>query len=141
MGSQEHRNQNAAGQQQGSRPAGQQQGSEGDARHDPAVHPGQQKGASSRHAHQTADDKKELHELFPELSGEELKQIPILSSGTHLEAEAKYLRVSNGGRTEVQAKGDEEVGSGDLYIAKKDVPYELWNRLIGIDDPRRTKQF
>ena len=31
-----------------------------------------------------------------------------------------------------------EAGIGQEYVPKSDVPYELWNRLIGVNNPVRT---
>ena len=88
----------------------------------------------------TAYDLKELHVLLDDFSPEELKQIFVLHEGARLETGATYLNLAGDRRQEIQARGDEDVGVNDLYLAKKDVPYELWNRLLGQADSRRTKR-
>jgi hypothetical protein len=87
----------------------------------------------------SAYDLKDMRNRFPGFSEDELKQIPLLAAGSRLETGAKYLSLSNPRGGEYQAKGDETVYDGDEFVAKKDVPYELWNRLLGISNPARTK--
>ena len=87
-----------------------------------------------------AFDMKELHTTLADFSAGELKQIRVLCAGSQLEAGSKYLKLSEHYRQEIQARGDEEVGPNDLYIPKRDTPFELWNRLLGIENPDRTKQ-
>jgi hypothetical protein len=87
----------------------------------------------------TAHEVKEAHNLLTnEFSDEELRQIPVMCEGTRLETGATYLSLAAGDRQEIRAKGDEDVKWDDLFVAKKDVPYELWNRLLGVGDARRT---
>jgi len=40
--------------------------------------------------------------------------------------------------TEFTAEGKEEAGEADYIVPKKEVDYQLWNRLIGVSDPERT---
>jgi hypothetical protein len=89
---------------------------------------------------QDASNVKDLHELLSDFSAEELKQIPVQCAGNRLETGAVYLKLSAHQRYEFKAQGTEDVLDGDFIIAKKDVPFELWNRLVGIDDPARTKR-
>jgi hypothetical protein len=85
-----------------------------------------------------AAEMKEMHDLLPDFTPEELKQMSVTVPGTRLETGATYLNLVEGERKEIRALGNEEVRDGDLFIAKKDVPYELWNRLLGIKNPART---
>src|SRR5829696_2470230 len=88
----------------------------------------------TRNAHEI----KELHEKLADFTPEELRQIRVLCEGVRLETGAAYVNLADPDRKEIHAKGDEVVDWDDLFVAKKDVPYELWNRLLGIDDARRT---
>ena len=83
----------------------------------------------------TAFDLKALHQILPELTDDELRQIPILSAGTRLEQGATYLLLGNDAREQIRAMGSMEVPA-DRYVVPKDrVPYPLWNRLLGVDRP------
>ena len=87
----------------------------------------------------TAAELRDVHNMLAgDFTVDELKQIPVLSPGVRLETKAAYINLIDGERKEFHALGNEEVGPNDLYIAKKDVPYELWNKLLGIRDPSRT---
>jgi len=78
-----------------------------------------------------ASDIKELVNMLTDFSPEELRQIPVLCEGARLETKATYLNLATPRPHEIQALGSEDVGPDDLYVAKKDVPYQLWNRLPG----------
>ncbi|MHB0956226.1 MAG: hypothetical protein ACYC0X_07595 [Pirellulaceae bacterium] len=86
----------------------------------------------------TAYDFKRLPAALTDYSPDELKQIRILEEGARLETGATYLNLADDSPQEIQARGDEVVGQQDFYLAKKDIPYEWWNRLLGNRDPRRT---
>lgn len=86
----------------------------------------------------SAYDIKELHDTLEGFSAEELKQMRVLSEGARLETDATYLNLADEDPHEIHASGDEDVGPDDLYLAKKDIPYESWNRLLGYRAPRRT---
>jgi hypothetical protein len=88
----------------------------------------------------TAVDIKELHEYLSDFSNDELQQIEVLQEGARLETGATYINLARDRQAEIEAMGSEDVGRYDLYVAKKDVPYELWNRLLGVKNPDRTKQ-
>jgi hypothetical protein len=88
----------------------------------------------------TAADIKELHQFLADFSNDELREIEVLREGARLETGATYVNLSRDRRQEIQAMGTEEVGRNDLYVAKKNVPFEYWNRLLGIDNPDRTKR-
>jgi hypothetical protein len=88
----------------------------------------------------TAHDVKDVHVLLRDFTDDELQQMPVLCEGVRLETGAAYVNLADDLPHEIHALGDEDVGPEDRYLAKKDVPYELWNRLLGIEDPNRTKQ-
>jgi hypothetical protein len=85
----------------------------------------------------TAKDVKELHAEFNEWSDEDLDQVPVVPEGTRLEQNATYMDLASG-RREFTATGNMSAGRGQCLIAKSEVPYQLWNRLRGVDDVKRT---
>jgi hypothetical protein len=85
----------------------------------------------------TAYDVKEAHNRLQNLSDDELKQIRILPEGSRLEQGATYIDLKDPERREFTATGDMEAGPDNWYVAKKDVHYNLWNLLIGVDNPER----
>jgi hypothetical protein len=66
-----------------------------------------------------------------DLSAEELGRLPILAAGARLEQGGTYLDLDNPARGPFTALGGHEATNGSRYVAKKDVDYELWNRLAG----------
>jgi hypothetical protein len=86
----------------------------------------------------TAKDVKEVHAMLSEFTDEELKRIPILPAGTRLEANATYLNLSRPPSETFTAEGNEEVDATGYIVPKKEVDYQLWNRLIGVTEPERT---
>jgi hypothetical protein len=79
----------------------------------------------------TAEDVKPVHNQLREFNDDELRQIRVLQPGSRLETDAVYLRLEGDHSAVYRAMGDEEVGPDDLYLPKKDMPYQLWNRLVG----------
>jgi hypothetical protein len=86
----------------------------------------------------TAYDVKDVHNRLRDYTDDELKQIPVLPAGARLEQGATYLDLRSPTPQEFSALGDQEAGPDNLYVPKTDVPYELWNRLIGVSNPYRT---
>ncbi|HEX8694521.1 MAG TPA: hypothetical protein VF746_19010 [Longimicrobium sp.] len=86
----------------------------------------------------TAFDVKSVHRSLSGLPDDELKQVPILEEGTRLQQGATYLDLAHPERGELTATGDMAAGPENVYVAKDRVPYQTWNRLRGVDDPRRT---
>lgn len=82
---------------------------------------------------------KELHNSILEgYTDDELKQIPVLPTGTRLEQGAKYIDLIDPERQEFTAMGGMEAGSDNKYVPKTEVDYQLWNRLKGVQNPERT---
>ena len=75
----------------------------------------------------TAHDVKAAHRALQEMTDDELKQIPILESGTRLRQGATYLDLERG---EFTAMGETSVQADQKVIPKDAVHYETWNRLI-----------
>ena len=65
----------------------------------------------------------------------ELKQVPILSEGQHLQQGATYADLTHRPPEEFTARGDMAAEPGRAYAPKDRVPYEIWNRLIGESKP------
>src|SRR5437773_2941661 len=85
----------------------------------------------------TVYDLKDAHRMLEGFTDDALKQIPVLWPGTRLEQGAVYIDVRDPHRREFKAMGDMVADSDHWYVAKHAVDYELWNRLIGIDNPDR----
>ena len=85
-----------------------------------------------RYATRLAIELKELHELFPDLTNDELRQIPIIEPGGRLEQGATYfdLRSPQGG--EFKAMGNMRATDRNWLVPKSEVDYELWNRLMDV---------
>ena len=79
----------------------------------------------------TAYDVKPVHRQLHAFSDDELKLIPILPEGSRLEQGATYIDLTNLDIGEFTATGDMRAGPNNCIVAKKIVPYTLWNRLIG----------
>jgi hypothetical protein len=86
----------------------------------------------------TAYDVKPVHRRLQGFADDELKQIHILPAGSRLEQGATYFDLANLAHDAFTATGDMEVGPHQWMIAKKDVPYQLWNRLLGVETPERV---
>jgi hypothetical protein len=78
----------------------------------------------------TAKDVKELHDLLNDFRDGELSRIPVMPRGARLEANATYMNFREAAAQEFTAEGKEEVGENDLIVPKREVDYELWNRLV-----------
>lgn len=87
-----------------------------------------------------AYDFKEIHRLHPGLSDAELKRIPVLPEGTELVQGAKYVDLLSPDMYEFQAGPGMRANDYNLYVAKTDVDYPLWNRIIGITNPERLDE-
>jgi hypothetical protein len=85
----------------------------------------------------SAYDVKDVHRALRGFSDEVLKQIPVLDPGTRLEQGATYLDLTDPEQREFTARGDMEVQPRAWIVPKSQVDYQLWNRLIGVDNPER----
>ena len=65
---------------------------------------------------QTAEDLKELHDRLDQFTKAELKQIPILKSGTRLKQGAVYIDLNDPSRQEFTAMGDMSAEKDNLFI-------------------------
>lgn len=79
-----------------------------------------------------ADDKALVDEL-PELTGAELDRLPVLEQGTRLEQGSTYYDLNHRQNGPFKAIGGRKAERGEALIAKSEVDYVLWNRLVGDD--------
>ncbi len=80
---------------------------------------------------------KELHSELEDYTSDQLKNIPVLPSGSRLEQGAKYIDLKDPERKEFTAMGGMEAGPDNMYVPKTEVDYQLWNRLKGVQNPDR----
>jgi hypothetical protein len=85
----------------------------------------------------SAYDVKDVHQTWSDLSNADLKQLPVLPEGTRLEQGAVYLDLNDPQRGEIKALGNMEAERQHRYVAKKSVDYQLWNALLGVENPDR----
>ena len=95
--------------------------------HDPAVE------GPRGHADETfpAAEAKTLYDLLPDWDRADLDRLPVLQRGTRLEQGGVYLDLRDPRRVPFKARGGEVAERPHLYVAKREVDYELWNRLAG----------
>ena len=61
----------------------------------------------------------------------------MVAEGTRLEQGATYVDLHDPHRREFTATGDMTAGPDNWYVPKDAVDHQLWNRLIGIENPER----
>jgi hypothetical protein len=86
----------------------------------------------------TAYDIKSLHRRLEGYTDDELKAIPIMPEGSPLEQGATYINVRDIEPNEFTARGGMTAEPGKWIVPKSEVGYQLWNRLLGVDNPERT---
>ena len=107
----------------------------------PEANAGQNFGNAGAHSDapvHTLYDIKTLHNAFDDWEDSDLKDIPVLPAGERLRQGATYVDLATPERREFTATGGIEAGPGNWFVAKSQVDYQLWNRLIGVDNPERT---
>lgn len=97
---------------------------------------GERHGAAS--GAPTAYEHKGAQRRLGGFSDDELRAIPLVPAGERLQQGAVYIDLRSHDRREFKARGDMAAGPDNLYVAKENVGYQLWNRLIGVDNPERT---
>jgi hypothetical protein len=88
----------------------------------------------------TAHDLKGAHNALEGWQDDDLKQVPILPTGTRLKQGATYIDLRLRGSGEFRARGDQEAGPDNWYVPKDLVPYPLWNKLTGVTNPERLDE-
>jgi hypothetical protein len=76
------------------------------------------------------DDQSGEERRVSPLTGDELAHLPIVKPGTQLEPSGVYVDLNNPERGPFKALAGQEAGSGDRYVARRDVDFELWTRLV-----------
>jgi hypothetical protein len=84
---------------------------------------------------QTAYDVKEIHRSLSGFTDDDLKQIPIVPEGTHLDQGGTYIDLAEERPSEVKVNAGVVARAGNYYVPKNRVPYTIWNRLIGEAKP------
>lgn len=85
----------------------------------------------------TLYDFKDVQRLLHGLTDDEMKRIPVIPEGSRLEQGATYIDLRDENGREFTAMGEMAAGPDNLYVPKSDVDYVLWNRLRGVNDPKR----
>jgi hypothetical protein len=85
----------------------------------------------------TAYNNKQAHQRLSNLTDDNLRQIRVLPQGARLEQGATYIDLNDLEKGEFTATGDMRASADDSFIAKKEVPYHLWNVLTGVDTEER----
>jgi hypothetical protein len=88
----------------------------------------------------TAYDVKGAHDHLRTMEDDDLKRIPIMPVGARLEQGATYIDLRQAQPSEFTATGDMTAGPGTWYVPKSDVPFWLWNTLIGVQNPERKDE-
>ena len=86
----------------------------------------------------TAYEVKSLHRALEGFTDDELKQIPVLPPNAPLQHGATYLDLGEPTPRPFTARAG-AVALEDRVIPKDEVPYPLWNRLIGREHPPRSE--
>lgn len=97
-------------------------------------HPSELVGQRARNAYELVA----MHRQIRGFTDDELRRIPVVPAGERLQQGATYVDFQDPALREFTARGDMVAGEENLYIPKSEVDYQLWNRLIGIDNPERT---
>lgn len=84
-----------------------------------------------------AHEVKSLHRSLQGFTDDELRQIAVVPEGGRLQQGATYLDLNDPERDEFTATGEMQAGADNCYVPKSEVPYPVWNRLRGIEDPER----
>ena len=74
------------------------------------------------------------------LDDDELRQVPVLSTGTRLQQGATYIDLTDPRLQEFTATGDMSASEGHAFVPKDRVPYQIWNRLTGEAKPGQERK-
>ena len=91
-------------------------------------------------AEASASDFKELRTTLADLTNDELKNVPILPTGTRLEQGSKYIDLNHLEQGEFVAQGIMIASPEHAYVPKKETDYVLWNRLNQVDSAARLDE-
>ncbi len=85
-----------------------------------------------KHA-RTAFEVKRVHRRFHQFTDDELKRIPIVPTGTRLEQGATYVDLRALDEGEFTATAQIVATPDHWFVPKREVDYDLWNRLTQRD--------
>ena len=109
-----------------------------DADFDNDLHPHNRAGqnnSTDRNEGRTAfilkENESTLHARLQKLPDQELKQIPLLDTGTRLQEGAAYLDLRNLDGGAFQGMNNREVGAGDAFTSKSHLDHEQFAYLTG----------
>lgn len=89
----------------------------------------------------TAYDVKEVHRTLSDaFQDDELRQIPVVPPGSRLQQGATYVDLRDAEQREFTATGQMTADAEHWYVPKDQVPYSLWNRLTGVENPERLAE-
>lgn len=92
-----------------------------------------------RESEQAADypsayETKDVHDRLQGFSDDELQRIPIVPAGTRLRQGATYTDLTAPEPREFTATAEMRARDSQRIVAKDDVDYETWNRLLVRED-------
>jgi hypothetical protein len=77
-----------------------------------------------------ASELKSSTRALQDFTVDELRQIPIVEPGSHLRHGAVYIDLADAARGEFRVVTDVIASQDNAFVAKHDVAYPLWNRLL-----------
>jgi hypothetical protein len=83
----------------------------------------------------TAHELKDMHRVLKDFTDDDLKQIPVLPTGSRLQQGATYVDLADSARQEFRVNAGVTAEPGHYWVPKNRVPYPLWNRLVGEEKP------
>ncbi len=100
--------------------------------------------AAELHTHvdesRPAVEDKALHDRLQGLDNAELARLPIVERGTRLDQGGTYIDLNDLERGPFKALGSQMAERHNRYVAKHDVDYELWNKLVGQETEPRVER-
>ena len=78
--------------------------------------------------------------MLDTMTDDNLKQIPILPTGTRLQQGATYVDLHDPSRIVFKARGDQTAGEYNWLVPKSEVDYQLWNELVGVQEAERLNE-
>lgn len=89
----------------------------------------------------TVADVKELYDRYHAiLTKDQMTQIPILATNTHLLQGATYCDLAQKQPSEFVAEANRTVKESNYIVPKSQVSYPLWDYLIGVTNPERLDE-
>jgi hypothetical protein len=83
-------------------------------------------------SYSAASDKTVISDL-PNLTDAELDRLPVLKTGAQLSQGSVYYDLNDRAKGPFKAIGGQHAGADERLIAKSEVDYLLWNRIVGED--------